>query len=159
MSHPGVPSASARPPAPDAVRRVWLCIRVAALVSAALVAWLTVVTLAGDGLAADRHGVTYAQAVRLYAGGGLAAGLVAGVLLPLGRTASGAALVGALGALPFCLGYGWATQGPPAATWDWLAVPLIGAGTLGGGVGVFVWRGLQRMHASGEQAVGASPRV
>ena len=129
MTRPERAGASAGHPVPDVLRRVWIGVRVAALVTAALVAWLTVVTFAGDGLAADRHGVTYAEAAGLYAAGGLAAGVIAGVLVPLGRRAPGAAVVGALGMLPFSLGYAWISQGPPAATWGWLALPLLHSGT------------------------------
>jgi hypothetical protein len=87
----------------------------------------------------EAHNTTFGGVVAVYFGGGLTGGVVLGLLRPLTRWRSGAAMVGVLAAMPVgvavrVLRFGLAPWGPK----DTIAL-VVFAVALGGSVGWIYW--------------------
>lgn len=78
--------------------------------------------------------------IGLYLGGGLAAGVLIGLLKPYGRTRAGAALVGMCAAFPICL-VAVLLMMEPGTRIGYVIVCVVGITAFGGGLaGLTIWR-------------------
>jgi hypothetical protein len=96
-------------------------------------------------------GMTLPVLIGLYLGGGLAAGVLVGLLKPYGRTRSGAALVGMCAAFPVCL-VAVLLMVDPGTPIGWVLGCVVGVTAFGGGLaGLTIWRsnrGLDREYGN-----------
>jgi hypothetical protein len=107
--------------------------------AAAVLIWL----VRGD-VAFEAQGTSLWQVLLAYVAGGMAAGVVVGLLMPLGRTRFGAGVIGFVAAVPVMFVVGMAVSPPP--TW-FTRVPIVAFGCaaiLGPIVGIQFWNAARR---------------
>lgn len=131
---------------PGALNRMWRRIMratgIALTIAFVLAIWTLVVNVLGGTDPFEAHGTTSHTVIWLYVGAAVLVGILVGVLQPLGRRPSGAALIGFLVALP-SFGMMWILRGERA--WSYLdtITMLIWATVLGAPLGV-IYRALFR---------------
>ena len=107
-------------------------------------AWAVILLVLGGPSAFLKQGISFAQAVSGYVFGGVAAGIVVGLLRPLLKYGWSAALVGILAAVPVGIAFQVATRGGRWASPNSLITVAIFSLTVGaiGGITLreVVWR-------------------
>jgi hypothetical protein len=143
-AHPSHSRSAWREAARAVLTRVQFCLALTLVVAVAFIGYVLLLYLFRGSAPFAANGTTLGTTILAYLAGGALSGIVLGILLPLGRTRLGAALVGIASVLPMYTAVGVAVEGVGALTWEgWLdtAVPSIFTGAA---LGLLAWWYLNR---------------